>query len=161
MYSISTLALLTQCSLMTSHCDKDSGWHWHRYWLVAWWHKAITWTNVNLSSVRSSDVHVRILQPSITKISLKNTYLIFQSNLPGAKLERTRKVNSEWDVVYNKASKMLSCRPFGTKPFPQPMLIICQLELWDKTEMFVNVQNKNRHEHVVCNMSAVLRAPMC
>ena len=43
------------------------------------WHQAITWTNVDLSSLRSSDVHLReisleISQPSITKISLKNHF---------------------------------------------------------------------------------------
>ena len=39
-------------------------------------HQAITWTNVDLSSLRSSDVHLRaisleISQPSVTKIILK------------------------------------------------------------------------------------------
>ena len=28
-------------------------------WLVAWWHQAIIWTNVDLSSVRSSGIHLR------------------------------------------------------------------------------------------------------
>ena len=39
-------------------------------------HQAITWTNVDLLSVRSTDIHLsaisqEIVQPSITKISLK------------------------------------------------------------------------------------------
>ena len=57
--------------------------------LFAWRHLAITWTNVDLSSVTSHDIHVRsilqvIPQPSITKISSKITYLRFHSSLPGA-----------------------------------------------------------------------------
>ena len=35
--------------------------HWFRQWLVAWWHQAISWTNVDLSSLRSSDVHLRAI----------------------------------------------------------------------------------------------------
>ena len=58
-------------------------------WLVAWRHQAITRTNVDLSSVRFCGVHVRTIsqeipQPSITKISLKSTYLKFHSNFSGA-----------------------------------------------------------------------------
>ena len=45
-------------------------------------HQAITWTNVDWSSVRFSDIHQRAMsraipQPSISKISMKNTYLKF------------------------------------------------------------------------------------
>ena len=42
---------LTHCGLVTQHGVMDLGQHWLRYWLVAWWHQAITWTNVDLSSV--------------------------------------------------------------------------------------------------------------
>ena len=53
--------------------------------LVAWQRQAITWTNVDLSPVRSSDIHLRassqeIPQPSITEIIWKIKYL----NLSGA-----------------------------------------------------------------------------
>ena len=49
----------------------------------------ITWTNVDWSSVKSSEIHLRAIshkipQPLITKISMKITYLKFLSNLPGA-----------------------------------------------------------------------------
>ena len=49
----------------------------------------MTWTNVDLSSVESSDIHLRassqeIPQPSITEIIWKIKYLKFHSNLPGA-----------------------------------------------------------------------------
>ena len=60
-----------------------------RLWLVAWWHHAITWTNVDLSSVRSSGIHLRAIsqeipQPLFTKVSLKIAYLKLNWNLPGA-----------------------------------------------------------------------------
>ena len=52
-------------------------------------HQAITWTYVDLSSVRSSGIHLRAIlqevpQPSVTEISLKITYRKFCSNLPEA-----------------------------------------------------------------------------
>ena len=58
-----------------------------REWLVAWLHQAIP-TNVDWSSVKSNDNHLRVIsqelpQPLITKISLKITYAKFQSHLPG------------------------------------------------------------------------------
>ena len=51
--------------------------------------QAITWTNVDWSSVKSSDLHIRAIsqempQPSISKICLKITCLKFHSNFPGA-----------------------------------------------------------------------------
>ena len=83
------LGWLTHCGLMTPYGDKDLGQHWLRQWLVAWRHQAITWTNVDLPSVRSIGIHLstilqEILQPSITKISWKITSLKFLWNLPGA-----------------------------------------------------------------------------
>ena len=74
---------------MTTYGDTDLGQHWPRQWLVAWWHQAITWTNVALLSVRSSDIHLgaisqKIHQPPITKINLKVNYLNLYPNLPGA-----------------------------------------------------------------------------
>ena len=56
----------------------------------AWWHQAITWSNVDLSSVRSSqDIHLKassqeILQSSISEIIWKIKYLKYHSNFPGA-----------------------------------------------------------------------------
>ena len=49
---------------------------------MAWQHQAITWTNVDLILVKSSDIRLRKIslkepQLSITKISLKVTYLNF------------------------------------------------------------------------------------
>ena len=63
----------------------DLGQHWLRLWLVAWRHQAITWTNVELLWVRSIGIHLssikqEILQPSITEISWKITFLKFLLN---------------------------------------------------------------------------------
>ena len=38
---------LTHWPLVTPYGDKDLGQLWLRQWLVAWWHQAITWTNVD------------------------------------------------------------------------------------------------------------------
>ena len=51
--------------------------------------KPLPETNVDWSSVDSSDIHIRAIsqempQPPITKICLKITYLKFRSNVPGA-----------------------------------------------------------------------------
>ena len=58
--------------------------------VFAWLHQTITWTNVELSSVRSSDnnhlraISLEIYQPSITNVYLKIDYQKFHSNLLGA-----------------------------------------------------------------------------
>ena len=80
---------LTHWGLVTPYGVGDLGQHWIRQWLVAWRHQVITWTNVDWSSVKSSDIHIRVIsqempQPSITKIHLKITYLKFPSHFPGA-----------------------------------------------------------------------------
>ena len=88
---------------------------WHhrlRWWLVAWWQQAITWTNVILSSARSSDNHLSALlqeihQPLATKISLRITWLEFHSNPPGS-----RKL-SEQHFIQSKLRSSLSKKPWS------------------------------------------------
>ena len=63
--------------------------HFKTQKIVLGQHQAITWPNVDLSSVRSSDIHLRassqeIPQPSIIEIICKIKYLKFHSNFPGA-----------------------------------------------------------------------------
>ena len=58
--------------------------------LVAWWHKAINWTNVSLPSMRFSDTHSRqmftwTLKISIPKLCLKFACAKSQPHLPGDK----------------------------------------------------------------------------
>ena len=67
--------------------DINPSQHQLRSWFVDWRHQTITRTNVDLSSLRPSDNPLRpishlIHQLSINKISLKITYLKFNSNLP-------------------------------------------------------------------------------
>ena len=67
-------------SLINSLWPSDAIW-WLRsgstlIQVVAWWHQAITWTNVDLLSVKPSDIHIRriaqdIPQSSSTKISFE------------------------------------------------------------------------------------------
>ena len=76
------LNIWTHCGLVTPYGNRDLGQHWIRQWFVAWWHQAIIWTNVDWSSVKSSDIHIRAIsqempQPSITKICLKISCLKF------------------------------------------------------------------------------------
>ena len=56
MYEANDEYKLTHCGLVTPYgyitCQ-----HWLKWWLVAWQHQAITWSNVNLSSERSRDIH--------------------------------------------------------------------------------------------------------
>ena len=64
-------------------------------------YQAITWTSVDLSLVKSSDIHLmatslEIPQPSITTCSLKSTCLKSQANLPGANELRVFTVDSNF-----------------------------------------------------------------
>ena len=74
---------------MMPYGDRDLGQHWLRSWLGAVRHQAITWTNVDLSSERSSDIHLRTISeaksmPTITEVSLQIIFTKFHWNLPGA-----------------------------------------------------------------------------
>ena len=50
---------LTHCGLVMLYGDLDQ--YWLRWWLDAWWHQAITWTNADFSSVRFCDIHLRAI----------------------------------------------------------------------------------------------------
>ena len=55
--------------------DIDLDQHWLRYWLVAWRHQAIILTNIDLSSVRFCDIHLRAIssaQPTILYSEFEN-----------------------------------------------------------------------------------------
>ena len=87
-YTFTGASELIHWGLVTPYGVGDLGQHWLRKWLVAWRHQAITWTNVDLSWVRSSGIHLsaflqEIPQPSVTKIHLKIIHLKFHSNFPG------------------------------------------------------------------------------
>ena len=70
--------------------NMDLGHHWLRKWLVAWQHQAITWTKIDLSSVKPRDIHLMAIWKQIpvlwiTKISLIITHPKFDSNSQKAK----------------------------------------------------------------------------
>ena len=83
------IALVTHCGLVTPYGDKELCQHLIRYWLVAWRHQAITWTNVDLSSLRSHSIHLcalslEDLKKPINKTRLKIAVLKWHPGLPGA-----------------------------------------------------------------------------
>ena len=92
-------AILTHCGLSTPYGDINLGQHYLRKWLSAWRHQAIIRTK-DLSSVKSSGIHLRVIlqeipQVSVTEISLTIAYLKFCSNIPGAnELNRSTKTLS-------------------------------------------------------------------
>ena len=80
--------ILTHCALVTQYDDMDLSQHWLTSWPVAWAHRSITWTNVDVSSVMFSDILLvaisqEIHESSITDIGLKITYLKSHSNPAG------------------------------------------------------------------------------
>ena len=79
----------TNCGLVTPYGSFKFESSLAEVWLGAWRHRAIAWTNFDLSSVRFSDIHLKavsrqIPQPSITKISMKIIILNLHWNLSGA-----------------------------------------------------------------------------
>ena len=77
---------VSHCGLVTSYGGTDLGQHWLMRCLDAWRHQSITWINVYLSSVGSSDIHPgeiqqEVTQPWFNKFSLKITGVKFNSNL--------------------------------------------------------------------------------
>ena len=81
--------ILTHCGLVAPYGNMELGQHWLRLWLVAWRHQAITWTNVDLSSVMSLGIHLRALsldnvKKPINKTRLKIAPLKWHPGLPGA-----------------------------------------------------------------------------
>ena len=74
--SVSSENMITHNGLVMPYGDLELDQHWLRYGLVAWQHQAITWTTVDLSSLRFGYIHLRailceISQPSITKITFE------------------------------------------------------------------------------------------
>ena len=108
------MSYLTHCGLMTPYGDRDVGLHWLRKWLVAWRHQAITWTNVDLPSVRSIGIHLsiisqEILQPSITKISWK---IAFKFPTGFGKPGKIKFSGKSWN--FEKSSKVMELRKSHT-----------------------------------------------
>ena len=60
-YRSCLVSALNNCGFVTPYSDIELEQHWVRLWLVAWRHQAITWTNIDLSSVKSCALHLRAL----------------------------------------------------------------------------------------------------
>ena len=119
--------------------QKYLGQYWLRWWFVAWQHQAVTWINVDWSSVRSSDIHIRAFsqerpQPWITKIRLKITYLKLHSNFPGA-----NELSYTWpESAFGKGRHWLKWwfGWSGNRPPHEPNVIwILNAILWHQTNM--------------------------
>ena len=74
---------LTHCGLVMPYIDIELSQHRLRLWLDAWRHQAITWTNVDLSSVRSYGIHLGALSLEDLKKAINKTRLKI-AGLPGA-----------------------------------------------------------------------------
>ena len=72
------------CGQVMAYGNIHLGQHWLRLWLVAWWHQAITWTNVDVSSLAICAVQFywkcKVLH---RKIPLGNVISRYFSNVPG------------------------------------------------------------------------------
>ena len=88
MFSRMCSNVLTHSGLAMPYGDRDLDQHWLRLWLDAWWHQAITWTNVELSSGGFCGIHLRVIlqevfMNSIHDMCLKSTLLKLLPDLPG------------------------------------------------------------------------------
>ena len=58
---------LTHCGPVKPHVGTEIGQQWLRQWLIAWRHQAITWNNVDWSSVQPSYIHLFKLDIQLDK----------------------------------------------------------------------------------------------
>ena len=65
----------------------ELGKHWLRQWLAAWWHQAITWTNVDFDMSRGlwydgllRAISQEVLQKFIDPVSLRTRHLNILAN---------------------------------------------------------------------------------
>ena len=75
------LQVMAWCLMAPSHHLKQLGQHSFRWWLGAWWHQAITWSNVDLSSVRSFVFHLRFILVEILQIIINYGFINFRQSL--------------------------------------------------------------------------------
>ena len=68
LYVVSYLHIAILCGIRNAQ-------RWFKWWLVAIWHQAITWTNADLSSDRSFGIHFRYIPSRTIKISIPKVYL--------------------------------------------------------------------------------------
>ena len=62
---LTVLSFLTHCGLVMPYVVRDLSQHWFMLWLVAWWHQAITWTNVDLSLSMYFEIHQKAISQEV------------------------------------------------------------------------------------------------
>ena len=97
---------------------------------------AFTWTNVDWSSMKSSDIHTRAIsqempQPSITKICLKITCLKFQKN--------------SQDQWVKQFTDMAVCKIFYAE---QVVILVLTIPELQKQTFFVKIGQKRSFLHL-------------
>ena len=70
---------LINAAIEERYVNRDLGQHWLRKWLVAWRHQAITWTNIDLSSVSSQGINLRTLSLENLNKPIRKTRFIIVS----------------------------------------------------------------------------------
>ena len=63
--SCKIMFILTHLGLVTPYGDIDLGPCWLRWWLTAWWHQAIIWTNIDLSPKVFSGIQLRVISQEV------------------------------------------------------------------------------------------------
>ena len=154
------------------------GQHWPRQWLVDWWQHIITWTNVDLSSVRSmaftwGQFHKRY--PSHQLLNLKIIHLKSYQNLPGAKelnLHPTICWLTHWGRVKHICVSRLTITGSdnGLSPGRRQAIMwtnagilligpnLIGQKFHRNSSIFIH---KNTIESVVCETVAILSRPQC
>ena len=79
---ITWYVLFGKTSVYTIHSlwpsgDIDFGQHWPRWWLVSWGHQATTWCNVDLLSLKFTDIHLRAILQDMSHINQSIIWEIF------------------------------------------------------------------------------------
>ena len=65
---------LPHCGLVTSYGNINLGEQWFKQWLVAWWHQAITWANVDLSPMEFCGIYQRAISCKFHANFMPNLY---------------------------------------------------------------------------------------
>ena len=119
---------------------------------------AFTWTNVDISSVKSCDNHLRAIsqekhETSITIVSLKITYLIYHSNLPGStQFVIYRSGTMWWHRCWSSLDHIMILLPDSTKPsYLKQCWFIVNKILWDKHQRNFNLNAKLSFKKVHLN----------
>ena len=63
---------LNYCGLEMPYGDTDLSQHWLWWWLGAWWHQAITWTNIVSSTKLFCGIHLRAISQIALMKSIHN-----------------------------------------------------------------------------------------